>query len=140
VLSAKTKTSKKKRTTNRDWSRGSKWISPTLRLAIYIRDRFECQCCGRDLRSAHPVLNGGTEDGRWTIQLDHLWCHEKGGKDEPGNLVTICIWCNSKRQNKPWTKFYPPGALARVRAAVRRKVNVKLARALMSGKAGRKSK
>jgi 5-methylcytosine-specific restriction endonuclease McrA len=100
---------------------GSKWIRPAKRLAIYIRDGFTCQCCGRDLR----------DEKAEQINLDHLRCRCNGGGNEASNLVTICKRCNSSRGSKAWTKFYPAGAHARVRATVRRRLNLDLAKALI---------
>jgi 5-methylcytosine-specific restriction endonuclease McrA len=104
---------------------GSKWIRPEKRLAIYIRDGFRCQCCGRDLRNADPKEVG----------LDHLICRSKTetNNNEASNLVMICRRDNSSRGNKPWTKYYPAGSHARVRATVRRKLNIDLAKAIISG-------
>lgn len=104
---------------------GSKWIRPEKRLALYIRDGFACMCCGRDLREAKPH----------EINLDHLRCRCKGGTNHASNLVTVCERCNKSRQSRPWTKFYPAGAHARVRAAIRRKLNLDLAKALINGEA-----
>jgi 5-methylcytosine-specific restriction endonuclease McrA len=104
---------------------GSKWIRPEKRLAIYIRDGFRCLCCGRDLRGAKP------ED----IGLDHLDCRSNGGNNESSNLATICKRDNSARGNKPWTKYYPKGSHARVRNAVRRNLNLPLAKAIIAGEA-----
>lgn len=112
-----------KRTNNQ----GSKWISKPARLAIYIRDGFACQYCGRDLRDA-PVRE---------VTLDHLdprsgtMCPKE--RRNPARLITCCLRCNSSRQDKPWTEFATGGAVDRIRRAVRRKLNLPLARAILRG-------
>lgn len=103
---------------------GSKWIRREKRLAIYIRDGFTCMCCGRDLRNAEPH----------DITLDHLRCRCREGSNEATNLVTICRRCNSARGSKKWIEFYPAGAHARVRAAIRRVLNIELAKSLLTAK------
>jgi hypothetical protein len=110
----------------RDWPQGSKWIQAWRRLAIYIRDGFACQYCGRDLRRAE----------RSDVTLDHLVPHCKGGSDVAENLVTACRRCNSSRGCKPWRKFAPGGAIERILRTRRRKLNMSLAKAIIKGTAG----
>lgn len=99
------------------------WIRPQRRLAIYLRDKFTCQYCGKDLHNvpAH------------SITLDHLKPRIKGGNHESNNLVTACHACNSKRQDKPWRSYATGGAIERITRTVRRKVNIDLALAIIKG-------
>jgi 5-methylcytosine-specific restriction endonuclease McrA len=103
--------------------RSSKWISPVRRLAIYLRDSFACQYCGRDLREAKPS----------EVHLDHLRPRSAGGGDGERNLVTACRSCNCARKEMPWTAYAPAGARERTR---RRTLNLPLARALLAGRTG----
>lgn len=111
-------------------SQGSKWITKAARLAIYIRDGFTCTYCGTDLRDAAPA----------DITLDHLdpRCSQLCPKERrnPRRLVTACRRCNSSRQDKPWRQYATGGAVARITAAVRRPLNLDLARAILAGRAG----
>ena len=66
---------------------GSKWIRPTKRLAIYLRDGMACAYCG-----------SAQEDGA-ALSLDHIVAVELGGSNEAENLVTCCIPCNSSKQD-----------------------------------------
>lgn len=108
-------------------NQGSKWISKVVRLAIYIRDGFECQYCGRDLRNC-PACE---------VTLDHLdprsteLCPIK--RRNPRRLVTACRSCNSSRQDKVWFTFATGGAVERIRLTVRRDLNLDLARAILRG-------
>jgi 5-methylcytosine-specific restriction endonuclease McrA len=68
---------------------GSKWIRPTTRLAIYLRDGLCCAYCG------HAVEEGER------LSLDHLSPASRGGQNDASNLVTCCSHCNSARGNRP---------------------------------------
>lgn len=100
------------------------WITRERRLAIYIRDGFTCLYCTRDLRAVTAA----------EIHLDHRTPRSAGGTNESGNLFTACRNCNCKRGARSWRAFAAQfaGAEGRIRNALRRKVNLSLARALLS--------
>lgn len=107
-------------------SNGSKWIRPEKRLAIYLRDRFTCPYCLKDLHGADPR----------DVTLDHI---ETGHVNHHHtNLVTCCRSCNSARQDKPLSRFASKDAVAHVRRNVRRSLPryLKLAKALRAGLVG----
>ncbi len=99
------------------------WIRKDKRLAIYLRDRFACLYCEKDLHDAKPK----------NITLDHIKPVSKGGKNKPSNLVTACRKCNCSRQNKSLGEFANLDAIYRIRRNVRRSLwhYLKLARTLM---------
>lgn len=107
---------------------GSKWIRPDRRLAIYLRDGFRCLYCGRDLHGSDP----------FQVTLDHLKPGHFPGNHAESNLVTACRSCNSARQDKPWRKYAPGGAIPRIARHRRRKLAryLKLARAIIAGEVG----
>jgi 5-methylcytosine-specific restriction endonuclease McrA len=107
--------------------KGSGWINKALRLAIYLRDSFACQYCGRDLHDAHPR----------EVTLDHLKPQTRGGSHLPRNLVTACLSCNSRRQHTPWRAYAPAGAVERIVRNIRRVPNVPLAKAILNGDVSR---
>jgi 5-methylcytosine-specific restriction endonuclease McrA len=107
--------------------KGSAWISKPRRLALYLRDRFTCQYCGRDLHAANPR----------EVTLDHLKPQCRGGTHRDGNLITACLSCNSRRQTMPWRRYAPAGAVERIARNIRRVPNVKLARAILDGTVSR---
>jgi 5-methylcytosine-specific restriction endonuclease McrA len=74
---------------------GSKWIRKDARLAIYLRDKFTCIYCLRDLSDAAPM----------DVTLDHIIPWIDGGSNGPDNLITACRTCNSSRQDKPIERF-----------------------------------
>jgi hypothetical protein len=65
------------------------WIRLSKRMAIYLRDGFDCIWC----RGVFPIL----EDG-YGLTLDHVYVD---GCNEHYNLVTCCLRCNSSRRRTP---------------------------------------
>lgn len=74
---------------------GGSWITPTRRLAIYLRDGFKCCYCGKDLSQVGPR----------DITLDHVKPQCQGGHHDTTNLITACLGCNSRRQHLPVRAF-----------------------------------
>lgn len=109
----------------------ARWITPEKRLAIYIRDGFQCAYCGASLKNVAP-------EG---ITLDHLVprnplvAHGNGG-NEATNLITACRSCNSSRQDKPWVDYATGGARDRIETLRHQPLNVPLAKALLEDRAG----
>lgn len=108
-----------------EWQ-GSHWIRPEKRLALYMRDSFQCAYCGRDLRLASPE----------EVTLDHLVPRVAGGKNDSQNLVTACGQCNSSRGAKPWTDYATGGARDRIQTLRFSPINLPLAKAILAGTAG----
>lgn len=110
---------------------GSSWIRRDKRLAIYLRDRFQCAYCGRDLHGAPPA----------DVTLDHLNATHSAGNHEATNLVTACRSCNSSRQDKPWRQYATGGAIERIQRLRRRDLDRfrRLAKAILDGTVGLKS-
>ena len=103
----------------------SSWIRPEKRLAIYLRDAFTCAYCGQDLHHTDPR----------DITLDHLIPRIDGGNNEPSNLITACLSCNSSKQDKPWRQFAGPMSQAIIRRNIRRSMakHLSLAKAIIAG-------
>src|ERR1700690_2140545 len=105
----------------------SSWIVKERRLAIYIRDSFTCQYCGKDLRNATARQMG----------LDHLedlvvGGGHKGANNKSSNLITACARCNSARGAKVYTDYATGGALDRIEVSRHLPVNLVLAKQLMA--------
>lgn len=124
----------------RKWH-GMNWIRRDKRLAIHIRDRFECVWCEKDLRDAEP--------GECT--LDHFKPHVEGGTNGEDNLVTACQRCNKSRKARSAPDFlydlsismgmteigsiaFVTRRLSYARAQMQKPINRKLAKALIDGK------
>ena len=101
------------------------WCRPDKRLAIYLRDRFTCIYCLRDLHDADPS----------DITLDHLVPVSAGGNNSEHNLVTACRSCNCSRQDTPLTRFCGPETRAHIRRNTRRSLRPyrRLAKAILAG-------
>jgi hypothetical protein len=103
---------------------GGKWIRPEKRLAIYIRDGFQCAYCGRDLREAAPA----------DVTLDHLNCRTHGGSNEATNLITACKSCNSSRgAREDWAEYATGGGVERIQWLRHQPLNIPLAKAIIAG-------
>jgi polyferredoxin len=63
-----------------------KSLSKRVRFSIFDRDGFTCQYCGK----APPEV---------MLQVDHIVPVAKGGTDDPGNLTTSCMACNSGKSD-----------------------------------------
>jgi 5-methylcytosine-specific restriction endonuclease McrA len=102
---------------------GGKWIRPEKRLAIYLRDGFECIYCTKDLMVTKPN----------EITLDHVVARNNGGGNETTNLVTACNNCNSSRQDTLVEKYASKEALERIEVKRFTVLNIELAKAIMNG-------
>ena len=72
-------------------SRGAAWEK--LRRQILERDSYTCSSCGSWLEDNHP-----DPDHRATV--DHIIPKAAGGKDEPSNLVAMCLRENGAKQDR----------------------------------------
>jgi 5-methylcytosine-specific restriction endonuclease McrA len=95
------------------------WLRQDKRLAIYIRDGFQCLYC---------------QSGHW-LSLDHLKPTSKGGGNESENLVTSCMSCNGKRSYRPWRTF-AKGAASRIEKMRLRPLPISMARELLAKHGG----
>lgn len=64
-----------------------KTIPMDMRWRVMKRDRYRCVVCG-----ASPAVTAGVE-----LHLDHVVPVSKGGRNEDGNLRTLCRECNVGR-------------------------------------------
>jgi len=69
-----------------------RWIRDSTRKAIYERDGYACQYCGKDLSNVPASQRA----------LDHKNPH--GGND-PENLLTACKECNDRKEGKNAVDF-----------------------------------
>jgi len=63
-------------------------IPPRLRKAVYERDKYTCQDCGRQ---GEPGRTSGS------IQAYHVVPVREGGEHAVSNLVTVCYDCRKVR-------------------------------------------
>ena len=118
-------------------TQGMNWIRKEKRLAIYLRDGLACCYCGESIEG-----NGAR------LTLDHLKPYSKGGSNEPKNLVTCCLVCNSSRGNRT-VKVFAAGVsiykgkptttqsiLGFIRITTRRKLDINAALELIARRGG----
>jgi len=67
---------------------------PGLRTELFERDSWRCQYCGERVRSN-------------TATLDHIVPVSKGGRDDPENLATTCLMCNSIKSGRTYEEAAP---------------------------------
>lgn len=76
----------------RNSTSGNDWCWAPTRQAIYIRDGRRCLSCG----SKHKKLS-----------LDHVIPRCRGGSNDPSNLVTLCVGCNTWRGHRAVAAWRP---------------------------------
>lgn len=118
---------KKTATNGRDGKRGYKGVvvRKDLRLAIYLRDRFTCLVCAKDLADADPR----------DITLDHIVPDSDGGSNDPSNLYCCCRHDNCARRDLPISRYAGPEAVKHIRRNAKRSINRYriLAKAIIAG-------
>lgn len=66
-------------------------LSQALRFAIFKRDNYRCQLCGR-ARQDDPYIS---------LEVDHRIAVAQGGTDDEENLWTLCRDCNGGKSDQP---------------------------------------
>jgi hypothetical protein len=77
-------------------SNGQHWIRDPSRIAIYIRDGWQCVYDGA------KVGTFGQDGEAVRLTLDHLIPRQDKGSNYESNLVTACLRCNTLRGTRPW--------------------------------------
>lgn len=57
------------------------------KMNVFYRDKFICQYCGQRF-------------GKDDLTIDHVLPRSKGGKSTWGNVVTACVSCNRKKDDR----------------------------------------
>ena len=77
-----------------DYQHGERYATATLREAVFTRDGYACQCCGKSIKDG--VI----------LHVHHIKYRSQGGTDRMDNLVTVCHKCHTPRNHKPGGKLY----------------------------------
>ena len=79
-----------------DYQHGIRYGIATLREAVFYRDGYQCQCCGK-----------GIEDGR-ILRVHHIgyWKTPSDHTDRMGNLITVCTKCHTAANHKKGGKLF----------------------------------
>lgn len=80
--------------TGKDYQHGSKYLYQTERAAVFGRDNYTCQICGRSIK-----------DGA-ILHTHHIgfWMHYHSNRI--GNLLTVCEKCHTARNHKQGGKLW----------------------------------
>ena len=114
---------RKKNASTSNGNNGSKWCRKDLRLAILMRDHLACVYCLVDLTTIDPR----------DVTLDHVSGGHEPGNNGPGNLVSACRSCNSRKGSRTLAEFASADVQARVLEALLRPVPRDLAKGLIAG-------
>lgn len=77
-----------------DYQRGDQYGFASLREAVFYRDNYTCQCCGKTIK----------DDAIFNVHHIGFW---KGDRtNRMSNLMTVCIKCHTPKNHQPDGKLY----------------------------------
>jgi hypothetical protein len=68
----------------------SRYISETIKKAVYARDGGACQCCGSSIN----------------LEYDHITPFSCGGQSTTSNIQLLCLKCNRSKSNSCYCKIH----------------------------------
>ena len=77
-----------------DYQHGERYGVATLREAVFARDGYTCQCCGRTIK-----------DGA-ILHVHHVVYRSQDETNRMPNLITVCDKCHTPANHKPGGKLY----------------------------------
>lgn len=77
-----------------DYQCGERYGIATLREAVFTRDGYTCQYCGRTIG----------DDA--ILHVHHIIYRSQGGTNRMSNLITVCDKCHTPANHKPGGKLY----------------------------------
>jgi hypothetical protein len=80
--------------TGTDYQRGKKYQLANTREAVFVRDSYTCQVCGKSVK-----------DGA-VLAVHHIVPRSNGGTNRLNNLLTVCTGCHTSRNHKPGGKLF----------------------------------
>ena len=86
-----------------DYQHGVRYMKESQRVAIFERDGYACQVCGKTAFSDHAVL-----------RLHHIGFRNGDRSNRATNLLTVCTHCHTPKNHKPGGKLWdmkPAGKL-----------------------------
>lgn len=80
----------------KDYQHGSKYLYQTERMAVFGRDHYTCQICGRSVKD-HAILH-----------THHIgfWMAPPYRSNRISNLLTVCEQCHTPKNHKPGGKLW----------------------------------
>ena len=77
-----------------DYQHGGKYGFASLREAVFYRDNYTCQCCGKTIK----------DDAIFNVHHIGFW---KGDRtNRMSNLMTVCTKCHTSKNHQPDGKLY----------------------------------
>ena len=77
-----------------DYQKGPRYGMNTLRKAVFYRDGYKCQVCGK------------TTDKGAILRAHHIGFRTGDHSDRMSNLLTVCTKCHTPANHKPGGKLY----------------------------------
>lgn len=76
-----------------DYQCGLKYGLANTREAVFVRDNYTCQCCGKSIKDG--VI----------LHAHHIVHRSNGGSDSVNNLLTVCHKCHTPKNHEPGGKL-----------------------------------
>ena len=77
-----------------DYQHGERYGIAPLREAVFTRDNYTCQCCGKSIKD------------KVILHVHHIKYRSQGGSDSMDNLAAVCHQCHTPKNHKPGGKLY----------------------------------
>lgn len=81
----------------KDYQHGEQYGFNTLREAVFSRDEYTCQCCGRSAFKDNAVLH---------VHHIGFWKDIPDRSNRMANLMTVCEKCHTSKNHKPGGALY----------------------------------
>ena len=79
----------------KDYQQGSRYLAKTLRAAVFSRDNYTCQICGKSGIKDHVILH-----------THHIGFWKGYRSNRVGNLLTVCDKCHTAKNHKQDGKLW----------------------------------
>ena len=90
---------KKRQATRQDRPKERREAVERVRVQVYRRDGFKCQCTGCS-KCQSEFWSNICGRGKPGLNIHHIKPYSKGGTDDMDNLQTLCEECNKEQGNK----------------------------------------
>ena len=81
--------------TGKDYQRGERYAYDTLREAVFARDNYACQVCGKSSIKDKVIL-----------ETHHLGYRQNDRSNRLNNLISVCTKCHTPKNHKAGGKLY----------------------------------
>ena len=81
--------------TGKDYQQGERYAYDTLREAVFARDNYTCQVCGKSAIKDKVIL-----------EIHHLGYRQNDRSNRLNNLISVCTKCHTSKNHKAGGKLY----------------------------------